>query len=170
MEKAASIDLKRDGKGMEDLSGRVHQLPCCVKHDGPASVSHYFKPKPAGVGDEGLPLQLAHFRGRLLQGTTLQLPHGFVLSKKTSPPSSQHSWDTNATFQDITYWNHDYVPSHNDELFRAFHWLSLAKAVKGGIMQYPPPSESDMGRQKAKTSKAIWMIQAPQTFYGSSSR
>ena len=74
MEKA-TIDLKRDGK---DLSGRVHQLPCCVKHDGPASVSHYFKPKHKGVGeDEGLPLQEAHFRGRLLQGTTLPLPHGY---------------------------------------------------------------------------------------------
>lgn len=44
---AASIDLKRDGK--EDLTGRVHLLPCCVKHDGPTDVSHYFKPKPSGT-------------------------------------------------------------------------------------------------------------------------
>uniref|UniRef100_A0A0R0KZ12 Uncharacterized protein n=1 Tax=Glycine max TaxID=3847 RepID=A0A0R0KZ12_SOYBN len=133
MEKA-TIDLKRDGK---DLSGRVHQLPCCVKHDGPASVSHYFKPKHKGVGeDEGLPLQEAHFRGRLLQGTTLPLPHGysgFVLSKSSPPTSDEnsHSWDTKATFQDITYWNHDYSPSQNDELFRAFHWLTVAKAELG---------------------------------------
>lgn len=163
----ATIDLKPHG---EDLSGRVHQLPCCVKHDGPASVSHYFKPKHNCVSDEGLPLQEAHFRGRLLQGTTLRLPQGysgisllylflkfnrsllfttidanewmfsapvcgsvgFVLAKKTSPPSSKqnsNSWVSKATFQDITYWNHDYVPSHNDEMFRAFHWLTVAKAV-----------------------------------------
>ncbi|BAT76146.1 hypothetical protein LR48_Vigan01g241300 [Vigna angularis] len=128
----ATVDLKPHG---EDLSGCVHQLPCCVKHDGPASVSHYFKPKYNGVSDEGLPLQEAHFRGRLLQGTTLQLPHGysgFVLAKKTSPPSSKqysNSWVTKATFQDITYWNHDYVPSHNDEMLRAFHWLTVAKAL-----------------------------------------
>ncbi|TKY54664.1 Ribonuclease H2 subunit C [Spatholobus suberectus] len=136
MEKA-SIDLKRDG--IEDLSGRIHQLPCCVKHDGPASVSHYFKPKPAGVGDEGLPLQQAHFRGRLLQGTALHLPHGysgFVLGKKSSPTSSDKnspSWDTNATFRDITYWDHEYAPSHNDELFRAFHWLTVAKALHNPV-------------------------------------
>lgn len=72
-----SIDLKRDGMGIEDLSGRVHQLPCCVKHDGPASISQYFKPKPTLVSDEGLPLQQAHFRGRLLHGTTLPLPNGY---------------------------------------------------------------------------------------------
>ncbi|KAK7329895.1 hypothetical protein VNO77_24076 [Canavalia gladiata] len=132
MEKA-SIDLNGDGK--EDLSGRVHQLPCCIKHDGPASVSHYFKPKPSGVGDEGLALQQAHFRGRLLQGTTLHLPQGyrgFILGKKTSEENS-HSWETKATFHDITYWNHDYLPSHNDDFFRASHWLTLAKALHNPV-------------------------------------
>ena len=56
---------------------------------------------------------------------------GFVLSKSSPPTSDEnsHSWDTKATFQDITYWNHDYSPSQNDELFRAFHWLTVAKAV-----------------------------------------
>jgi len=72
----AKIDLKRDG--IEDLSGRVHLLPCCIKHDGPTEVSHYFKPKPTGVvGEDGLPLQQSHFRGRLLEGTTLPLPHNY---------------------------------------------------------------------------------------------
>ncbi|XP_061347527.1 uncharacterized protein LOC133293027 [Gastrolobium bilobum] len=132
------VDLKREG--MEDLSGRVHQLPCCVKYDGPAaSVSHYFKPKPAGVGDDGLPLQHAHFRGRLLQGTTLQLPHGycgFVLGKKSLPHASEensHSWEMNATFHDITYWNHDCVPCQNDDFLRAFHWLTVAKALHNPV-------------------------------------
>ncbi|KAL2338553.1 hypothetical protein Fmac_012999 [Flemingia macrophylla] len=122
------IDLK--GK-REDLSGRVHQLPCCVKHNGPATVSHYFKPKPSDGGDEGLPLQQAHFRGRLLQGTTLHLPHGysgFVLAK-TSP----HKWQTSATFHDITYWNHHYAPSPNDDFSRAFHWLTLAQALHNPV-------------------------------------
>lgn len=111
----------------------------CFKHDNLASVSYYFKPKHKGVGeDEGLPLQEAHFRGRLLQGTTLPLPHGysgFVLSKSSPPTSDEnsHSWDTKATFQDITYWNHDYSPSQNDELFRAFHWLTVAKALHNPV-------------------------------------
>ncbi|MED6107322.1 hypothetical protein PIB30_012974 [Stylosanthes scabra] len=127
-EAPASIVLKKDGG--EDLSGRIHQVPCCVKHDGPASVSDYFKPKLAGVGDDGLPLQQAHFRGRLLQGTTLPLPHGFsgfVLSKKSD------EFATCATFRDVTYWNHEFAPSHNDDLFRAFHWLTLSQALHNPV-------------------------------------
>ena len=34
--------------GDVDLSGKVHQLPCAVKFDGPCSVSQYFKPKSTG--------------------------------------------------------------------------------------------------------------------------
>jgi ribonuclease H2 subunit C len=72
----ATIDLKRDG--IEDLSGRVHLLPCCIKHDGPTEVSHYFKPKPTGiVREDGLQLQQSHFRGRLLEGSTLHLPPNY---------------------------------------------------------------------------------------------
>lgn len=50
---------------------------------------------------------------------------GFVLGKKTSGDC----WHTNATFRDITYWNHDDIPSHNDQFFRAFHWLTVSTAV-----------------------------------------
>lgn len=59
----------------------------------------------------------------------MMTPAGFVLGKKSSPEENSHSWETNATFHDITYWNHDYVPSHNDDFFRAFHWLTVANAV-----------------------------------------
>jgi ribonuclease H2 subunit C len=54
------------------------------------------------------------------------------LGKKSSHKKSgesSDSWETSATFNDITYWNHDYVPSQNDDFFRAFHWLTVAKAV-----------------------------------------
>ncbi|XP_015935070.1 uncharacterized protein LOC107461116 [Arachis duranensis] len=125
----ANIVLKKDEA--EDLSGRIHQVPCCVKQDGPASVSDYFKPKLTGVGVDGLPLQQAHFRGRLLQGTSLPLPHGFsgfVLSKK-----SDECWETSATFRDVTYWNHEFAPSHNDDLFRAFHCLTLSQALHNPV-------------------------------------
>ncbi|XP_050920886.1 uncharacterized protein C12B10.15c [Lathyrus oleraceus] len=141
MEKGAAatkIDLKQDG--VESLSGRVHLLPCCIKHDGPTEVSHYFKPKPTGVvGEDGLQLQQSHFRGRLLEGTTLQLPHnysGFVLGKKNSSSKSDESsdsWESSATFKDITYWNHDCVPSQNDDFFRAFRWISVAEALHSPV-------------------------------------
>ncbi|XP_058728567.1 uncharacterized protein LOC131600419 [Vicia villosa] len=135
---AAKIDLKQDG--IEDLSGRVHLLPCCIKHDGPTEVSHYFKPKPTGiVGEDGLQLQQSHFRGRLLEGTALQLPNnysGFVLGKKNSArksDDSSDSWETCARFKDITYWNHDCVPSQNDDFLRAFHWITVADALHSPV-------------------------------------
>lgn len=57
---------------------------------------------------------------------------GFVLGKKSSPHAEEensHSWETYAKFSNITYWNHDYLPSQNDDFSRAFHWLTVAKAV-----------------------------------------
>jgi len=53
---------------------------------------------------------------------------GFVLGKKKSDESSD-SWETSATFNGITYWNHDSVPSNNDDFSRAFHWITVAQAV-----------------------------------------
>ncbi|KAE9619343.1 hypothetical protein Lal_00046906 [Lupinus albus] len=136
MEKGKGTTIHFNTNTVENLSGRVHQLPCCVKYDGVAAVSQYFKPKLSGVHseDEGLQLLKAHFRGRLLQGATLHLPHpytGFVLEKNKigDEENSSTSWHTNATFHDVTYWNHDDLPCHNDHFFRAFHYLTIANAL-----------------------------------------
>lgn len=47
-----SINLIRSSEGKDsvvNLSGQVHQLPCCIKYDGPCAVSDYFRPKPTGM-------------------------------------------------------------------------------------------------------------------------
>lgn len=41
------FDFGSDPKAL-DLSGKIHQLPCTIKFDGPCPVSHYFKPKSTG--------------------------------------------------------------------------------------------------------------------------
>ncbi|GER41002.1 ribonuclease H2 subunit C domain-containing protein [Striga asiatica] len=131
-----TVDLSRDRAAVVDLTGKVHQLPCCIKHDGPTSVSHYFKPKHTGMEVDGLKVEEAHFRGRKLHGTTVALPEGysgFILGKKchgkeTSTGGSEY-WETNATFQNITVWNHDAMPSKDDAFLRAFHWFSTANAL-----------------------------------------
>ncbi|XP_054779326.1 uncharacterized protein LOC129287169 [Prosopis cineraria] len=150
-----TIDLKRDG--VEDLTDDLHHLPCCIKSTGPASVSHYFKPKPTGIEVEGLPLQEAYFRGRKLDGTTILLPNGyrgFVLGKKSldglkssaaSCSENSNSWEMKATFLNITYWNHDCLPSQNDDFMRAFHCLTIAKAL------HTPVTPEDL----ASTSSAL---------------
>ncbi|KAJ4702565.1 Ribonuclease H2, subunit C [Melia azedarach] len=123
-----------------NLSGQVHQLPCCIKYDGPCAVSDYFKPKPAGVEVDGLSVEEAHFRGRKLHGATIPLPDGysgFVLGKKSlgkrkvSEMSEEDSncWEMKAKFDKLTYWNHDTYPSKDDDFLRSFHWFAVAEAL-----------------------------------------
>ncbi|XP_044495901.1 ribonuclease H2 subunit C-like [Mangifera indica] len=122
------------------LSGQVHQLPCCIKYDGPCPVSHYFKPKPTGIEVDGLKVEEAHFRGRKLQGVTISLPDGysgFVLGKKNSAKrkisdtsgENLTCWETKAKFDKLTYWNHDTCPTKDDAFLRSFHWFSVAEAL-----------------------------------------
>ncbi|PIN02338.1 Ribonuclease H [Handroanthus impetiginosus] len=136
----ATVDLSRDSAADVDLTGKVHQLPCCIKYDGPASISHYFKPKPTGMEVDGLQVEEAYFRGRKLHGTTIALPQGysgFVLGKK-SPNAETNTtdsdcWQTNATFQNVTVWNHDAMPSKDDAFVRAFHWFTAANALHRSV-------------------------------------
>lgn len=135
-----SINLS-NGESMVDLTGRVHQLPCCIKFTGPSPVSHYFKPKSTDVEVDGLSVNEAYLRGRKLEGTTMPLPQGysgFVIGKKklgkrkASDKSEEDSgsWETNAKFQNVTFWNHDSLPSQDDAFLRSFHWLAVAKAAE----------------------------------------
>lgn len=135
-----SIKLSRDDNlSVVNLSGHVHQLPCCVKYDGSCAVSDYFKPKSAGIGVDGLKVEEVHFRGRKLQGATILLPagySGFVLGKrshekrKTSDMSERDLyWEMKAKFDKLTYWNHDSLPSQDDAFARSFHWFPLAEAL-----------------------------------------
>ncbi|CAK9311635.1 unnamed protein product [Citrullus colocynthis] len=118
-----------------DLSSKVHQLPCAIKFDGPCSVSHYFKPKSTGMEIDGLTVEEAYFRGRKLLGATISLPEGYsgyVLGRKSL--ASEHRqdsspWQVKAKFENITYWNHDTLPSQDDMFQRSFHWLTVAQAL-----------------------------------------
>ncbi|KAF5472896.1 hypothetical protein F2P56_009560 [Juglans regia] len=129
-----------DDSELVDLSGKVHQLPCAIKYNGPCSVSNFFKPRSTGIEVEGLKVEEAYFRGRKLQGTTIPLSTGYcgfvlgkknLVEKKASDMSDGNSnrWEVNAKFENVTYWNHDSLPSSDDALLRSFHWLTVAKAI-----------------------------------------
>ncbi|KAL8508471.1 hypothetical protein ACS0TY_018919 [Phlomoides rotata] len=132
-----SIDLSSDkAAAAVDLTGKLHQLPCCIKYDGPTPVSHYFKPKPTGMEVDGLKVEEAYFRGRKLHGSTIDLPQGysgFILGKRShengTNTANLECWETNATFQNVTIWNHDAMPSKDDAFVRAFHWFTAANAL-----------------------------------------
>jgi ribonuclease H2 subunit C len=93
---AAGVDLS---PAATDL-GRVHLLPCGIRHNSAAAVSDYFKPRDtgpcarptplsvclvwlvnwcvrAGVEVDGIRVEEAFFRGRKLQGATVALPDGY---------------------------------------------------------------------------------------------
>lgn len=73
LETEINLSVKEEGLKIEDVSGKVHQLPCSIKYNGPSSVSHYFKPKPT----PSTAIQHSFFRGRNLLGTTLPIPHPY---------------------------------------------------------------------------------------------
>ncbi|XP_038988570.1 ribonuclease H2 subunit C [Phoenix dactylifera] len=141
-----TIDLcRRDPSSAVDLTDRVHLLPCSIKHDGPCPVSHYFKPRDLDVVVDGSSVEEAFFRGRKLQGITVPLPEGYrghVLESKKSGKGKgfgnlgrgrgrgvQTVGFSRAEFRNLTYWNHDIVPSSDDPLVRSFHWFSVADAL-----------------------------------------
>ncbi|CAN6237256.1 unnamed protein product [Urochloa humidicola] len=129
----ATVDLS---PAAADLGG-AHLLPCGIRQNGCAPVSDYFKPRSTGVEVEGVKVEEAFFRGRKLQGATLALPdgyRGYVLEKKSGGKDTHNSDEVSnfvsrAEFQNITYWNHDTMPSAEDSLPRCFHWLTVANTM-----------------------------------------
>lgn len=69
---------------------------------------------------------------------TLIFISGFVLGKNGSEEKANAShlgcWETNATFQNVTVWNHDAMPSKDDAVLRAFHWFTVANAVSSYLV------------------------------------
>ncbi|CAH9141256.1 unnamed protein product [Cuscuta epithymum] len=149
---SGTVDLSGNLCSAVDLTSRVHQLPCCIKYNGSSEVSNYFRPKPTEVVFDGLSVEEAHFRGRKLQGTTIPIPQGYsgyVLGKKkpdgkgSMSEKSSNCWEVKAKFQNLTYWNHDTLPSHNDALPRTFHMFDIAKAVSSHLLSLHRPLSTE---------------------------
>ncbi|KMZ71765.1 hypothetical protein ZOSMA_175G00030 [Zostera marina] len=143
-----SVDLHSTDSAV-DLTDKVHLLPCIVRYNGPCPVSDYFKTNITGVEGDGLKVQEAYFRGRRIQGTAVPLPngyHGYVLGKKDGVKGKElkgsdeesNDWSSYAEFQNITYWNHDDMPSNDDPIMRCFHWFTIADAL------HKPVTEEDL--------------------------
>ncbi|CAE6038899.1 unnamed protein product [Arabidopsis arenosa] len=159
-----TIDLRAatDENSIADLSSQVHQLPCCIRFDGPADVSHFFKPQSSDVEIDGVRTEEAHFRGRKLQGATISLPSGysgFVLGqasnlnangkRKASMPAEENQcWEVKAKFDNLTYWNHDSLPSKDDTFLRSFHWFSIAEALHKPVKVEDLVAVSHCGKDK----------------------
>lgn len=152
-----SLDL-HPGDSAVDLTDKVHLLPCVVRYDGPCPVSNYFMTNITGVEVDGLKVQEAYFRGRRMQGTAVPLPngyHGYVLGKKDVLKGKElkgldeesNDWSSYAGFQNITYWNHDDMPSNDDPIKRCFHWFTIADALHKPVTEEDLASSSNVKHQ-----------------------
>lgn len=118
----------------------VHLLPCQVQHTGYAPVKEYFgtaESHTAYVGDKDLPVadsknKVATFRGRLLNGTEVDLPDGTVgaiLSTTGHQKDDKELWEVESSFKTFTHWNFDRPTLPTDTPQRWMEWFEIAKAV-----------------------------------------
>lgn len=85
---------------------------------------------------DGAKTQTAFFRGRCLKGAQLPLQSGYtgyVVEKQpssTGDDAAPERWAVTSTFDQLTYWNHDTVPTSVDPVRRAVDWAGLSEQVK----------------------------------------
>ena len=125
----------------------IHLLPCSIEFDGAARVSDYFKPRRVANGNGGTSLE-ATLRGRLLRGKACPLPEGvegFVLQQDNvrlgSVGKQQNYATSKGSFKELTYWNHDVVPSSMDYVPQALRWFDISR-----IAHAPIPLETEDGQ------------------------
>jgi ribonuclease H2 subunit C len=88
---------------------------------------------------DGAKIQTAAFRGRCLKGAQLPLQPGYagyLLEKQPSAgDDTPERWAATSKFDQMTYWNHDTVPTSADPVRRAMDWAGLSVQVN----RSPPP-------------------------------
>lgn len=104
------------------MSSTVYSMPFSI--DSPSTVTSDIKrhfTNSIQINSDTNQLD-ASFRGRPLNGAQLAIPSDYIgiLSHSSKPISS---------FDQLTYFNLDCLPSKNDCIDRSLQWLSLAKIL-----------------------------------------
>lgn len=66
-------------------------------------------------------------------GASLAVPEGYtgsLLRKQDEGGDQEPSWQAEARFTAVSYWNHDTHTAKMDGAQRCFEWLALARAVR----------------------------------------
>eukprot|EP00794_Sanderia_malayensis_P009219 gene9217-10193_t len=126
--------VKSDKRNRE---GKLHLMPCEVKHSGEANVDEYFETcirednsKLVAEAD----VKQVSFRGRPLKGQKICLPSNYkgVIMKEERKPVTDGQERTlvpQMLFTNFNYWNLDTNPSSNDPILKALQWTQISKAV-----------------------------------------
>ncbi|CAB4022296.1 Ribonuclease H2 subunit C [Paramuricea clavata] len=129
--------IKLSSSSMKSASevSNVHFLPCKIQHNGEAKVDEYFQCSIKGEPDGK---QQVSFRGRILQGETMNVPegyYGYVLTEDRKPVTDEEdrSFKVSNKFSKFTYWNLEDTPSLNDKIKKAMQWVNISSAIHGRV-------------------------------------
>ncbi|TIA55718.1 ribonuclease H1 small subunit [Aureobasidium pullulans] len=143
-------------KSEKSTSCVANVLPCRIQHNGPVNATtRHWTPESSSDGQTNT----AYFRGRKLNGKTVNLPEGYrgaILQKTntTLPPTITPSTSTSledeedassslsstpetkilqevATFDKIVVWGHEVQPDGQEDVYvrGVSEWIGLATAM-----------------------------------------
>uniref|UniRef100_A0A0A9W6F0 Ribonuclease H2 subunit C n=1 Tax=Lygus hesperus TaxID=30085 RepID=A0A0A9W6F0_LYGHE len=107
----------------------VHSIPCKIHADDSANVSSHFTPKIRSKSDDGA--ATASFRGFPLDGKEILLPSGYsgIVMNVDSTSGLAKNHKCSGTFDKITYWNWNKLPTKNDPFLAALDWIDVSQAI-----------------------------------------
>lgn len=125
---ASPLKIDLDVEDLEQ-SSVCHFLPVSIKHDGPAKVSSYFTPIILEKDNK----LTASFRGKPLVGKKIKIPDnysGVILEKSEG---GDQNLTVSSTFEELTYWKWDQVPTEDDNIPQAIKSLRIAATIHGPV-------------------------------------
>jgi len=118
--------------GSQQVRAREYFLPTIRKQSQveDEEIKDLKRPKNM-TNDSSVPILLASFRGRPLQGRDLLIPdnyRGFIVADSKSLKSSDRN-QVPKYFDKFTYWNWDELPSKEDPVAKSLGWINISKAI-----------------------------------------
>lgn len=134
--KKRMLNIRNDGDDKSTV--KVHLIPFTVECDEVegepqhARVSSYFR---VVAGNEGH--CRASFRGREVKGVVARVPEGYVGAivrvDSLRKEEGERRGKLEATFREITVWDHDFHPMETDNFFEWLKWPALASAIHAEV-------------------------------------
>ncbi|CAD0037710.1 unnamed protein product, partial [Aureobasidium pullulans] len=113
-------------KSEKSTSCVANVLPCRIQHNGPVNATtRHWTPESSSDGQTNT----AYFRGRKLNGKTVNLPEGYrdASSSLSSTPETKILQEV-ATFDKIVVWGHEVQPDGQEDVYvrGVSEWIGLA--------------------------------------------
>ncbi|XP_072030689.1 ribonuclease H2 subunit C-like [Amphiura filiformis] len=119
---------------LEPEECECHLIPATIEHDSSANVAQFFTTTKKKMRLIQTIEMTATFRGRQLQGQSVQVPEGYtglVLKEPNKPFTEDEDRTFRAThqFKNFTYWNLETATCANDAIVKSMVWPQIAQAI-----------------------------------------